>query len=150
MNSFYKIINYLKEQLEADIDVNTICHGEVNDIDIDKNNIYPLAHIEVTGASFPTGLVQVNFTINVIDQRNLSKAIVTDKFLKNDNELDNLNTCLAVMNRLIMRLKLQSNDLDIELANDPTPSPVQFAFTNTLDGWSCDLQLTITNNVEVC
>jgi hypothetical protein len=74
----------------------------------------------------------------------------TDKFLKNDNELDNLNTCFAVLNRLIMDLKLQRNDLDIELLNEPSLLPVIYEFKDTLDGWTVDLQLSITNEVTVC
>lgn len=150
MNSYYKIIHFLKDFLLADEDVNTVTHGAINDIDIQKKNIYPLAHLEVLRAGFPadTGMVRVDFNIHILDQRNVSKVAPTDKFLGNDNEIDNLNTCLAVINRLVFTLRTQYND--IELLNEPEPTPVQFDFTNTLDGWNVELQLATTNNVTVC
>lgn len=150
MNSFYTVIEYLKEELLSDIDVNTVTHGAVDEVDIDKKNIFPLAHILVTDMSFPVGMVAYNFTVHVLDQRNVSKVKTVEKWLKNDNELDNLNTCGAVINRLVSYLKRQHNDLDIELLNEPNPKPVQFEFMNTLDGWVVDLQLGISNNAKVC
>ena len=150
MNSFYTVIEYLKDFLLQDIDVNTVTHGAVEDVDIDKKNIFPLAHILATGMSFPTGMVAYNFTIHILDQRNISKKKSTDKWLKNDNELDNLATCGAVVNRLVSNLKRQYNDFDIDLLNEPNPIPVMYQFTNVLDGWQVDIQLGISNNIEVC
>jgi hypothetical protein len=150
MNSFYTVIEYLKDFLIQDKDVNTCTHGAVEDVDIDKKNIFPLAHVLVTGMNFPVGMVAYNFTIHVLDQRNISKTKSTDKWLKNDNELDNIATCSAVVNRLVSHLKRQHNDLDIELLNEPSAVPVLFQFTNILDGWQVDIQLGISNSMEVC
>jgi len=150
MNSFYTVIEYLKDFLLQDIDVNTCTHGAVEDVDIDKKNIFPLAHLLVTGMSFPVGMVAYNFTVHILDQRNISKVKITDKWLGNDNELDNLNTCGVVVNRLVSNLKRQHNEFDIELLNEPSPVPITYQFTNVLDGWQVDIQLGISNNIEVC
>lgn len=147
MNSFYKVIGYLKDQLALDIDVNTIIHGEAPE---NKKDIFPMAHLMVTGGALGQGTSIFTFTVQVLDIRNVSKKMSTDKFLKNDNELDNLNTCFAVLNRLITELKLQRNDLDIELLNEPTLVPVVYEFKDTLDGWSTELQLSIANTISIC
>lgn len=147
MNSFYKVIGYLKDQLALDIDVNTIIHGEAPE---NKKDIFPMAHLMVTGGALGQGVSIFTFTVQVLDIRNVSKKMSTDKFLKNDNELDNLNTCFAVLNRLITELKLQRNDLDIELLNEPTLVPVIYEFKDTLDGWSTELQLAIANTISIC
>jgi hypothetical protein len=147
MNSFYKVINYLKAQLENDIDVNTIVHGEAPE---NKKDLFPMAHLMVTNGALGQGVSIFTFTVQVLDIRNVSKKMSTDKFLKNDNELDNLNTCFAVLNRLITELKLQRNELDIELLNEPSLLPVIYEFKDTLDGWSTELQLSITNTISVC
>jgi len=81
----------------------------------------------------------------------ISKQLVTDKFLSNDNELDNLNTCHAILNRLVAILINQNNDYAIQLANAPTLQPIIFEDTNLLDGWRTDLELVIPNNeIIVC
>jgi len=147
MNEFYLVIEYIRASLAADPDINTVTHGAVNETDIDKKNIYPLAHIEVTGGGLPQGFAQFNFTIHCLDQRNISKRPVVDKWLGNDNELDNLNTMFAVLNRFLTRLALQHNEYNIELVQRTNPVPVMYGFTNILDGWSVDIQLQISNNV---
>lgn len=147
MNSFYKVIDYLKEYLSNDIDVNTVVHGEAPE---NKKDLFPMAHLMVTNGSVGNGVSIFNFTVQVLDIRNVSKKISTDKFLKNDNELDNLNTCFAVLSRLIYDLKLQRNDLDIELLNEPQLLPVIYEFKDTLDGWTVELQLSIPNDISVC
>ena len=147
MNSFYKVIGYLKDQLSNDIDINTVVHGEAPE---NKKDLFPLAHLMVTNGALGQGVSIFTFTVQVLDIRNLSKKASTNKFLKNDNELDNLNTCFAVLSRLITDLKLQRNDLDIELLNEPSLIPVIYEFKDTLDGWTTELQLSITNNVSVC
>lgn len=147
MNSFYKVIGYLKDQLALDIDVNTIIHGEAPE---NKKDIFPMAHLMVTNGALGQGVSIFTFTVQVLDIRNVSKKMSTDKFLKNDNELDNLNTCFAVLNRLITELKLQRNDLDIELLNEPSLVPVIYEFKDTLDGWSTELQLAIGNTISIC
>jgi len=47
MREFYKVVDYLKSTLEADINVHTITHGLRSMTDIDKKNIFPLVHLQV-------------------------------------------------------------------------------------------------------
>lgn len=151
MREFYKVVDYLKTTLEADINVHTITHGLRSMIDIDKKNIFPLVHLQVTSSSVDTSNVTFTFEIAVVDIRNISKQPVTDKFLSNDNELDNLNTCHAVLNRLVSILRNTNNDYSIDLVNAPTLQPIIFEESNLLDGWRTDLELTIPNNeIVVC
>lgn len=150
MNSFYKVVDFLKNSFQDDQFVHTITHGVINDIDVDKKNIFPLVHLQVINAQVVEGLIVFTFTIWVLDIRNISKKPIVDKFLKNDNELDNLNTCFAITNKFLTKLRLQRNEDDIELFSNSTPIPIQFDFTNILDGWQFDVQLSIPNDVEVC
>lgn len=151
MREFYKVVDYLKSTLEADINVHTITHGLRSMTDIDKKNIFPLVHLQVMSSSVDTSSVTFTFEIAVVDLRNISKQLVTDKFLGNDNELDNLNTCHAVLNRLVSILRNQNNDYNIQLVNAPTLQPIIFEESNLLDGWRTDLELIIPNNeIVVC
>lgn len=151
MNSFYKVVEFLKSHFKNDAFVHTITHGVIEDIDVDKKNIFPLTHLSVTNAQVLDGIIVYNFRIWVLDIRNVSKKPITDKFLKNDNELDNLNTCFAICNKFLTRVKLQRMPDDIELQAMSTLEPVQYEMSNTLDGWQFDVQLSIpNNNIEVC
>jgi len=150
MRSFYQAIDYIKQTLESAPLLNTITHG-TDIIDNVKKNIFPLAHINITGSTIGAGVVNFTFEVAVVDIRNMSKVKGSDKFLGNDNELDNLNTCHAILNYMITKMRLQRNDNDIELQNDPSLQPILMAFTNALDGWKCDIELSVPNDdFSVC
>ena len=151
MNSFYKVVEFIKRHFENDIFVHKITHGVIEDIDVDKKNIFPLVHLSIISAQVLDGIIVYTFRIWALDIRNISKKPITDKFLKNDNELDNLNTCFAICNKFLTRVKLQRMPNDIELQAMSTLEPVQYEMSNTLDGWQFDVQLSIpNNNIEVC
>jgi len=150
MRGFYTTIDLLKTLLQQDINVHTIVHGLKSGMDINKKNIFPLAHLQILSSVADTNFISFTFEVAVLDLRNISKTIVTDKFLQNDNELDNLNTCHAVLNRLITKLKIRNND-KIELNNVPNLTPIIFEEMNLLDGWRCELELIIPNTeINVC
>lgn len=151
MREFYKVTDYLKTTLSNDINVHTVTHGLRSMTDIDKKNIFPLVHLQVTSSTVDTSNVTFTFEIAVVDLRNIVKQPVTDKFLSNDNELDNLNTCHAILNRLVSILRNTNNEFSIDLVNSPTLQPIIFEDSNLLDGWRTDLELIIPNNeINVC
>lgn len=87
----------------------------------------------------------------MLDIRNVSKVKSNDKFLGNDNEIDNLNTCHAIINYAITKMQLNRNEFDIEIENVSDLSPILLEFTNMLDGWKVDLTLSIPNNeMSIC
>ena len=151
MREFYKVVDYLKTTLSNDVNVHTITHGLRSMMDIDKKNIFPLVHLQVTSSTVSNSMATFIFEVAVVDLRNISKQQVNDKFLGNDNELDNLNTCHAVLNRLVSILQNQNNNDAIQLVNVPTLQPIIFEDSNLLDGWRTDLELIIPNNeIIVC
>ena len=151
MREFYKVVDYLKTTLSNDVNVHTITHGLRSMMDIDKKNIFPLVHLQVTSSTVSNSMATFIFEVAVVDLRNISKQQVTNKFLGNDNELDNLNTCHAVLNRLVSILQNQNNNDAIQLVNVPTLQPIIFEDSNLLDGWRTDLELIIPNNeIVVC
>ena len=151
MREFYTVIDFLKSLLQEDINVHTILHGLKSTMDINKKNIFPIAHIQVTNSTIQMGYVGFTFEIVAVDLRNVSKQMITDKWLGNDNELDNLNTTHAILNRLLTKLRNTRNDFRIELNNEPTCQPIIFEETNLLDGWRTEIELIIPNNeINVC
>ena len=151
MRGFYLTIDYLKAVLESDINVHTITHGLRSMVDIDKKNIFPLAHLQILSSNSDTSRLTFTFEVAVVDQRIISKQLVTDKFLSNDNELDNLNTCHAVLNRLISTLRNSQNEWNIDLNNEPNLQPIIFEESNLLDGWRTEIELIIPNNeITIC
>lgn len=150
-NEFITVINYLKDLLINDDDVNIVTHGVSNDIDLDKKTNYPLAHIQFLNFNpvYQSGMISFLFEIHVLNIRDVNKVPSGDKWLRNDNELDNYNLSVAVANRLFSRLGEQNTN-DIELVSQTTPQVITLQFMNMLDGCNFQIELAITNQVNVC
>lgn len=150
-NEFLNTITYLKNLLANDPDVTVVTHGVSNDIDLDKNGNYPLAHIQVLNFNpmVQIGMVSFLFEIHILKIRDTNKIPSTDKWLRNDNELENYNTCVNIANRLFAHLK-NYNEYDIDLLSQTTPEVISLAFINMLDGVKFQIELGITNQVDGC
>ena len=151
MNQFYLVVDLIKERLINNVNCNTVVFGATDDKDLYKKSIYPLAHINPTSAPMNSSQVSYfTFEIACLDQRDISKAPVTDKFDGNDNIQDNLNITYTILNDLVTWLRLQNNDYGVELDSVGDASPIIFKDHNTLDGWFVTLTLKIKNNQSIC
>ena len=151
MNNFYTIIELIRERLSDNPMVNTLIFAKIEDEDLYKKNLYPLAHIIPQSSPWTTSQVN-NFTlqIRVVDQRDINKLHTNTKFEGNDNILDNLNTCYTIINDLLTYLSLQNNDDKIELTSVSSIEPILFKESNILDGWAVTITLSIPNTISVC
>jgi len=148
---YYEILTKLQTELNNDPLVNTVTSGDIFDIDISKQNLYPLCHIIVNSATFVDNVIQYNISILSMDIVDISKDETTDKFRGNDNEQDVLNTQISVLNRLYE--KLRRGDLyDDNYQVDGTPNLEIFVdrFENKLAGWTMTMNINTPNEMTVC
>lgn len=149
-NAIYKAIELIATILEADSDVQTITLMESEDsIDFDKKNIYNLVNINIVSANFDDKTI--GFEITALAQRDEVKTKITNKFLGNDNRIDNMTAVHSIINNLIKNLRLQRNEFDIEYVSSTEPTIFNKAFVNGLDGMTIDLVLSYPDNdTTVC
>jgi hypothetical protein len=139
----------LKGFLEADPLVNTITNVDEEVFDLDKKNIYPIVDILCENAVIDLQTVTFNFTITVLDIRDISNKPRESKFYGNDNKQDNLNTTLAILNRLYKNIAKLGDEFTI--VNEPTPEPRVYQHQNLLDGWQMTLEIETPNTeLAVC
>ena len=150
MNQFYVTVDLLKTHLQDNPNVNTVLFGRTEDKDLYKKNIYPIAHINPISANFGSRVSTFSFEIAALDQRDISKSIVTDKFEGNDDLQDNLNVTYAILNDLVSWLQRQNNDATIELTTVSSAQPLLFKDYNLLDGWVVRVDLQVPNDISVC
>lgn len=143
MNAYYELLRVLKYSLENNINVNTVTQGDILEVDLDKKNIFPLAHISASTASFKPNVIVFNVQIMVMDIRNAVTDTVTDKFVGNDNEIDNLNTSLAVLRRTYNELAKDKYSEDITITAEPSLELFTESRQNLLDGWSMSVQIEV-------
>jgi hypothetical protein len=126
------------------------------DVDLSKQSIFPLSHINIQDAVF--GQHTITFSIQVIAM-DLVDESKEDRFDSDsipyqglDNKHDVLNTQLAVINRLQSKLRRGDlNDDNYVLDTDATATMFEDRFENLMTGWALTLSISIPNNVvTVC
>jgi len=151
VRGFYLITQTIKDQLLLDENVNTVTTGDLTEIDLSKQTIFPLSHMIVNTASMEEQVITFNITVLSMDIVDVSKDEVTDIFVGNDNEQDVLNTQLAVQNKLfgLLRQGTLYND-NYQLSGTPTCEPFYDRFENELAGWSATFDIQIPNDINLC
>lgn len=146
MNQYTELLMYMKQLAEQDSFVNTVKQGEISELDIDKQNIYPLVNIAIVGGGFTNGqTITFNIDLRCLAQRDINKEVVNDKFWKNDNEVDNLNETLAVLNRMWTSMYRDFESNNITASESPSLEPLIYDEKNILDGWAMTFTVELPN-----
>ncbi len=151
MKGFYNLTDKLKDALIAEPFVNTVTFGSLDDVDLNKQTIFPLSHIIVNNTTVGTKTLTFNVTILSMDIVDISKDEVEDIFVGNDNEQDVLNTQLALQTRVINTL--QRGDLYTDLyqvQGDVSCEPFVDRFENKLAGWAATFDVVVQNDMTIC
>ena len=151
MTGFYNVTKKIKDALNAEPFVNTVSYGSLDDIDLDKQTIFPLSHIIVNNCNVASNTMTFNISILAMDIVDESKDEVTDIFVGNDNEQDVLNTQLEVINRVVSIL--QRGDLYTDLFQVDGAvgcEPFVDRFENKLAGWVATFDVLVKNDMTVC
>ncbi len=151
VRGFYQLTSTIEQQLLADLKTNTVSIGDISKVNLNKQDIFPLAHMIVNNVTVEEQVLRFNISILACDIVDQSKEETTDRFTGNDNEQDILNTQLAVLNRLIQRLRMGSLHTDMyQLDGNPGLTPFMDRFENNLAGWSADMDILIYNDIYIC
>ena len=100
MRAYYNVLNKLKTILSADVDVNTVTEGMIDEVSLRKKTIYSLAHIIINSAVPIGNVMRFNVSVIVMDVVDITKEETTDLFKGNDNEQDVFNTTLSVLTKM--------------------------------------------------
>ncbi len=151
MKGFYNVTKELKTALAAEPFVNTVTFGSLDDVDLNKQTIFPLSHIIVNNTTVGTKTLTFNISILAMDIVDISKEATADIFVGNDNEQDVLNTQLGLLTRIINIL--QRGDLYTELyqvQGDVNCEPFVDRFENKLAGWTATFDIIVQNDMTIC
>ncbi len=151
IRGFYQLTETIKEQLLADVNINTVSTGDITDVNLNKQDIFPLGHILINSVTDEEQVLRFNITVIAADIVDQSKELTLDRFTGNNNEQDILNTQLAVLNKLIQVLRKGQLYIDkYQLEGNPTCEPFYDRFENMLAGWSCTMDVLIHNDITIC
>lgn len=155
MRQFYDITTKLKDTLEAHSQVNVVTTGDLFDVDLNKQTIFPLSHIIVNQATFEGQVVRMSVSLvcmDVVDETKENPRSQAEPFYGTSNVQDILNTQLAVINDVVQELRRGTLYSDLyQLDGNPICTPFLERFENQLAGWTANIDVLLANTeISVC
>ena len=156
MKGLYQITKALHDYLIALEDVNVITGWDISKIDLNKQTIFPLVHMEIGDVSEDgSGNATLhNFTFFFLDRVDISMDDPRDieqYYWGNNNLIDVWHTMLQV----VMRFKesMRRGDLWDELIqlDSWNASPIdEDRYANYLAGWTLSFAIKVPNSGYIC
>lgn len=138
----YKIIRQIKEALLEEPFVNTVTEGDIFEVDLSKQTMFPLSHIMINSATHQGNVIGFNITVLLMDILNQKDEL---------NKVDIWNTQLLVGTRVLNRLNSGDLRSDFwELTGNPSFEPFTERFENDLAGWAVTFDVLVRNDVTIC
>ena len=86
IRSYYLLTEAIESSLLENGITKTVTIGDISDVDLGKQTIFPLAHFIVNNVVSTEQTLVYNLTVLVMDIKDTSKSEETDKFRKNTDE----------------------------------------------------------------
>ena len=151
VRGFYQLTETIKTELLQDQNINTVTTGDITDVNLNKQDIFPLGHIIINSVIDEEQVLRFNISVIACDIVDQSKKETTDEFRGNNDVQNILNTQLAVLNRLIQRLRMGTLYTDMyQLDGNPNLQPFYDRFENQLAGWTATMDIQIYNDIYNC
>ena len=148
--NYNNTIDTLKQLGSYQFQIQTVTTGDLYEIDLEKNTLYPLMHINPVNAVAQNNQMTLNFQIFIMD------LVFPD--LSNEQEV--LSDCLQICNDLIGTFKngesllLSNQGLDdipkYFTDGDISLEPFTEKFDNAPTGWVFTLPVIIENEYNTC
>ena len=148
--SYNNVIDTLACVGEQHKNIQSVTSGDIWEIDLEKNTLFPLFHINPVNVTVGMNTRTFNFQLFVMD------LVEPDE----SNEQEVLSDCLEIMNDIIAIYKhgeiLYSYDAAAGeeqryfIDNDFTIEPFTERFDNAVTGWVMSFAITVENELNSC
>ena len=151
MNTIYKLTEVIQNELDSNVLINTVTYGDIDDLLLDKRNIYPVAHVNLTGATLSSATANMSISVMIMDIVDINKKEETSIFRGNDNEQDVLNQCTAAASKLVAELKRGSLFADgFQMEGDANLEFFTDRFEHKIAGVALTFEVILSNNIDLC
>ena len=152
MNTLLQLTDKIKEELEGNVIINAVGFGDLFDLEVEKQTIFPMAHVGMTTARMGQGVAFVDMSILFLDIVDTVKTEQTDSFYGNDNEHYVINNMFAAATKTVqelMRGDLYNDGFQVE---EESVEITFFSerFKDKLAGCGVNFTVTIKNTLDLC
>ena len=146
--NLYELIDTIKTLTEGNDFTNKITFGELPDVNLSKDDTFPLLHLMIEDATIEERTI--DYTLNIIAADivdHIDEDLGFEDFYGNDNTQDVLNTQLKVLTDLTNSMR----GLDListgfaRVEDAVVATPFKDRFENEIAGWECTLTIRKIN-----
>ena len=152
MKQVYNILDTVKSHFEANGITNRVTYGGQFDIDLDKTQIFPIAHVDILEATYDERVIVFKLIVMCLGWVDKTKQEdPDDTFYGADNQQDVLNTQFVAITNFVNSLR--RGDLyesNIRLYEEPVVEMLQNLGENQLAGWGGEIQVQMRNDISIC
>ena len=151
MTEYYKINENLKAYIESLGIINKVTNGRLSDIDIEKREFLPLAHIMIGGGIIEERTITFNIDILFGDiVRPIEKHSERNEWLHPSNIMDVHNTTFSAANMVSQALlRGELYGLYFQIINAPQVTKFEERFESDFAGWVLSADIVMPNN-QIC
>jgi hypothetical protein len=137
--------------------ITTFTIGDLYNVDLAKQTLFPLAHLIVNNAAIDSGVMTYNVTLLVMDRVNditQDSAGPFNSITKNYKDVTNLldvwNTSLMTINDITSYIYRNPDAYQYNVIGSSLATPFDERFDNVLAGWSIDMNISVGNTNPMC
>ncbi len=150
MQSFYELIDLIKNILNDSSYVNKVTFGDITEVDLGKLTNFPLSHITVDQVRVMESTFEFELRIICCDVVDVVKSDIVsdDEYYGNNNIQDILNTQLTVVTEManaLMRMDILDTNYT-RLDEGVIAVPFLDRFENELAGWEVTIVIRKKND----
>ena len=153
MKGFYQITKALNDELKT-AGFNTVTFGDITQVDLKRQTIYPLAHITPDVVTSQDATLNYSFQVLGMDLIDFNKDDVDDEnvpFYGIDNKQDVLHDILLRLQQAVEQFKRGDQfDALMQLQEPMAYDPFVERFENVLAGWSFTFSVTAPKYAKIC
>ena len=157
MQTYYSFTNFMNSVCLAHPNITTFTIGDLYNVDLAKQTLFPLAHLIVNNAAIDSGVMTYNVTLLVMDRVNditQDSAGPFNSITKNYKDVTNLldvwNTSLMTINDITSYIYRNPDAYQYNVIGSSLATPFDERFDNVLAGWSIDMNISVGNTNPMC
>jgi hypothetical protein len=157
MQTYYSFTQFFNNVALAHPNITTFTIGDIYNVDLAKQSLYPLCHLIVNNVTVGEGLMTYNVNLMVMDRVvdvTEDSSGIFNSIVKNyktiTNAQDVLNTSLMTLNDIVSYIQRNAQSMDYNIYVDTVCTPFEERFDNLLTGWQSVLNITVGNPNNAC
>ena len=138
MKAYLNVINVIENELQANPFINTVSYGDIFDLDLSKQTLFPLGHYIVGTVTYENQILVIPVSLMV--------GAISDDGESHKYTLAETMTPIVKLLEIFDRGDLR--DDRYHLRGTPSITPFRERGENDLYGWECSFSIEVPNEMS--